>query len=70
MKKGAQKKINVKLWARRFILAVSAVFLYWINENFIGLSIHNPTCLIIISYFFISLSLIDILICKVMKMKY
>ena len=60
-------RMVLKNWIRRLIIAVSSVFLYWINESFIGLSIKHPTCLIIIGYFFISLSIIDLVLCKILK---
>jgi len=56
-----------KVWIRRFVLSVSAIFFYWVNENFIHLSIHKPTCLLLIGYFFIGLSIVDILVNKILK---
>jgi hypothetical protein len=67
MKKDVNK--NKKLWKKRLILAVIVVLFYYLNEKFQVFSIHNPTCLFIIFSFFIIISITDILVSKVLKIK-
>lgn len=68
MKKRDSRR-KFKRWIKRFLLALLVVFVYWVNEKFQILSIHRPSCLLIILSFFVIISLADILFSKILGLE-